>query len=132
MFLNCTAHSLTSEQKKIALEYSNILIDLKEEKLELWENLSNCPADLVKIHELVKELMDYLHTLHLQSNGNLTVHFPIGSPAFNAILFENLDRKKLPIRILFSHSDRVSVDEVRPDGSIVKRAVFRFVKFLEI
>lgn len=132
MFLNCTAHSLTPEQKEKALEHSNVLIDLKEDDPVLWERLSNCPPDVLVLKELAKDLLLYLESKYRESDGKLIVHFPIGSPAFNAIFFEMLDRRALRIRIVFSHSDRVSVDEVQSDGSVVKRAVFKFIKFLEI
>jgi hypothetical protein len=132
MFLNCTAHELTEEQRQKALEYSNILIDLKTYNPVLWEKLVNCPAEVEALKTLAQELLSFLKEVWLKSNQNLLVHFPIGSPAFQAIFFQKLDRKSLPIRILFSHSDRVSVDEIQPNGSVLKKGLFQFVKFLEI
>jgi len=132
MFLNCTAHELTEEQRQKALEYSNILIDLKTYNPVLWEKLVNCPAEVEALKTLAQELLSFLKEVWLKSNQNLLVHFPIGSPAFQAIFFQKLDRKSLPIRILFSHSERVSVDEIQPNGSVLKKGLFQFVKFLEI
>jgi len=132
MFLNCTAHELTEEQRQKALEYSNILIDLKTYNPVLWEKLVNSPAEVEALKILAQELLSFLKEVWLKSNQNLLVHFPIGSPAFQAIFFQKLDRKSLPIRILFSHSERVSVDEIQPNGSVLKKGLFQFVKFLEI
>lgn len=132
MFLNCTAHELTEEQRQKALEYSNILIDLKTYNPVLWEKLVNCPAEVEALKTLAQELLSFLKEVWQKSNQNLLIHFPIGSPAFQAIFFQKLDRKSLPIRILFSHSERVSVDEIQPNGSVLKKGLFQFVKFLEI
>ncbi len=132
MFLNCTAHELTEEQKQKALEYSNILMDLKTYNPNLWEKLVNCPAEVETLKTLAEELLSFFRELWQKSNQNLLIHFPIGSPAFQAIFFQKLDRKNLPIRILFSHSDRVSVEEIQPNGSVIKKGLFQFVKFLEI
>jgi hypothetical protein len=49
-----------------------------------------------------------------------------------AVFFIKLDRYTLSFRIVFSHSDRVSIEEKQPDGSVIKRAVFKFVKFIEV
>ena len=132
MFLNCTAHSLTQEQSHRANHYSNYLLDLKDDNPVLYENLTNCPPDIERIKELVEELIEYLRIKWIESERMLIVHFPIGSPVFNAILFSKLDRMELPFRILFSHSDRVSIDKKLEDGTIIKKTVFKFIKFLEI
>jgi hypothetical protein len=132
MFLNCTAHELTQDQIGLARDYSQTIVDLKADNINLHTKLVNCPPEIGVIHELVIELLDYLKVKYLESENNLTVHLPIGSPAFMAVFFMTLDRKILPFRIVFSHSDRVSIDEKQADGSIVKRAVFKFIKFIEI
>ena len=132
MFLNCTAHELTPEQKEQALQYSDTIVDLKEINPSLHERLISCPPDKVELLTLALELLDFIPKAAKQSNMRLTLHLPVGSPAFMAIFFIHLDREKLHWRIVFSHSDRVSVDEKQADGSIVKRAIFKFIKFIEI
>ena len=132
MFLNCTAHELTQDQIKLAREYADKILDLKADNTDLHTKLVNCPPDVLVIQDLVREILFYLQTKYDESQTRLTVHLPIGSPAFKAVFFMKLDRRTLPFRIVFSHSDRVSVDERQADGSIVKRAVFKFVKFIEI
>jgi len=132
MFLNCTAHELTPEQITFAKEYSSVIVDLKADNNDLHTKLVNCPPEIAVIQDLVRELLQYLKNKYNESEAKLTVHLPIGSPAFMAVFFIKLDRNTLPFQIVFSHSDRVSVDEKQADGSIVKRAIFKFIKFIEI
>ena len=132
MFLNCTAHELIPEQKTFAKEYSSVIVDLKADNNDLHTKLVNCPPEIGVIQDLVRELLQYLKNKYNESEAKLTVHLPIGSPAFMAVFFIKLDRNTLPFQIVFSHSDRVSVDEKQADGSIVKRAIFKFIKFIEI
>lgn len=128
MFLNCTAHTLTDEQKFKAGEYSNEIADLKELDGMLHTSLVNCPADEERTLDLVLELIQLLIGLE-KKNKDLVVHLPIGSPYFMAVFFRKFPEESR-IRFVFSHSDRVSVDEKQPDGSVVKKGVFKFVKFL--
>ncbi|MDX1957341.1 MAG: hypothetical protein SFU98_02150 [Leptospiraceae bacterium] len=132
MFLNITAHSLTPEQKEKALEYSNVLIDLKEEDPRLWERLSNCPPDVEILKELAKELLHYLEIKYSEAKEKLTLHFPIGSPAFMALFFLQYDKTNMRYRIVFSHSERKSMEELQANGSVIKKGIFQFVKFIEI
>ncbi|MCB1188928.1 MAG: hypothetical protein H7A23_05605 [Leptospiraceae bacterium] len=132
MFLNSTAHALTPEQKQKAIVYSDTIIDLKDDEPSLYERLTNCPAEITELNQLCNDYLQYLENLYTRLNGDIVLHFPIGSPVFNALFFLHLNREKFQIRIVFSHTERVSVDERQPDGSIIKRAVFKFVKFIEI
>jgi hypothetical protein len=132
MFLNCTAHELTLDQKEQANKYSPTILDLNSDNVDLHTKLVNCPPDVEIIQNLVKEFFQYLKEKYKEAKGDLTLHMPIGSPAFMAIFFMKLDREKNPCRILFSHSDRLSIEEKQADGSVIKRGVFRFVKFIEV
>jgi len=132
MFLNCTAHELTQEQIKLARDYADKILDLKADNTDLHTKLVNCPPEIEVIQDLVREFLEYLKEKYNQSEAKLTVHLPIGSPAFMAVFFIKLDRFSLPFQIVFSHSDRVSVEDKQADGSIVKKAVFKFVKFIEV
>jgi len=132
MFLNCTAHELTQDQIKLARDYADKILDLKADNTDLHTKLVNCPPEIEVIQYLALDLLQYLMSKYNESEAKLTVHLPIGSPAFMAVFFMKLDRVSLSFRIVFSHSDRVSIDERQEDGSIVKRAVFKFIKFIEI
>lgn len=132
MFLNATAHELTEEQMLQAQQYSQSVINLKEDNLGLFEKLVNCPFERQDLEELSEIFLDYIRLQYVEAERNLTVHFPIGSPAFNALFFRKLEKENLPIRILFSHSERKSIDEKLPDGKVIKKAIFQFVKFIEL
>ncbi len=132
MFLNSTAHTLTPEQKQVARNYSDTIIDIKDDKLSLYERLTNCPSEVTELNKLCDDYFQYIENLYSKLNGDLVLHFPIGSPVFNAIFFLRLNRERFKIRIVFSHTERVSIDEKQPDGSIIKKAIFKFVKFIEI
>ncbi|HMV45729.1 MAG TPA: hypothetical protein PK079_21230 [Leptospiraceae bacterium] len=132
MFLNVTAHELTTEQRELAASYSDTIVDLKKLNPSLHERLVSCPLEKGELLALADELLMFIGEVSQMNKNRLTLHLPIGSPAFMALFFMKLDREKLPCRIVFSHSDRVSVDEKQEDGSVVKRAVFKFVKFIEI
>lgn len=132
MFLNCTAHKLTEEQKTKAWEYSDEIVDIEELNPALKNRLINCPALLIELNLLADDLLDFLQRIYVETQKECYVHLPIGSPAFMSIFFMKLNRDLLPMKILFSHSVRVSYDEIREDGSVMKKAVFKFIKFLEI
>ncbi len=129
MFLNCTAHSLTEEQKEEAKKLDPVPMDLQDLSPELHKRLLNCPSDYDGIILLLREFCDYLSYIKKKAKGEeIYLHFPVGSPFFMASFFSYF--KKKGFNFVFSHSDRVSVDEKQEDGTVVKRAVFRFVKFL--
>jgi hypothetical protein len=132
MFLNATAHELTGEQILQATIYSRNIVNLKEDNPGLYEELVNCPDERDDLEKLSEVFLDYLRMQYIQSERNLTVHFPIGSPVFNALFFRKLEKENLPIRTLFSHSERRSIDKKQADGSVIKKAIFQFVKFIEI
>lgn len=52
-----------------------------------------------------------------------------GMPAFMPVLQKAL--KKAGYTCLYSVSDRVSVDEVQPDGSVIKRSIFKHMGFIQ-
>lgn len=53
-----------------------------------------------------------------------------GMPSFMPVLQKEL--KKAGYACLYSVSDRVSVDEVQPDGSIIKRSIFKHMGFIQV
>jgi hypothetical protein len=101
MFLNCTAHELTTEQLTFAKEYSSVIVDQKADNNALHTKLVNCPPEIAIIQDLVRELLQYLKIKYNESEAKLTVHLPIGSPAFMAVFFMKLDRNALPFQIVF-------------------------------
>lgn len=90
---------------------------------ESWNNISNCPADANELKNLASLLIS---TMGLYDK----VVLPIGSPAFMAILMQKLPSERP--KILFSHTERKSVEEQQPDGSIKKTSIFNHVVYIEI
>lgn len=117
-------HQLTAEQIQELKEmgYVGDIILLKDHNPDLFNKLSNCPDNQFELLQLAKELV---------SNGlNADLLRPIGSPAFNAVLDRVLFETH--VKSLFSHSERISVDEPQADGSVVKKSVFKHIKFFKV
>lgn len=117
--LNCTNHSLTDEQKSHLLDLGyNKVSSLKEQDPELFNILAN-----LKGNENLKLL-----ALNLLDKGrDYTLLFPIGSPLFGVCLGFYL-RDTVGIKILFSHSLRVSVEKQIND-KVIKQNTFQHVGF---
>lgn len=124
-------HDPTPEQLS-ELEIAEFLVvRLRDEDLELFDKLANCPGNIEDLHNLAKDFYD------------LICHFsaavlPIGSPAFNFklhgfyyrdLISEARQGKRLP-KLLFAHSERNSLEEKQPDGSVKKTSVFRHKGFI--
>ncbi|MEM4327003.1 MAG: hypothetical protein QXZ13_02445 [Candidatus Diapherotrites archaeon] len=121
--LNATLHDLTQDQISALKEMGATEIEnLKEVDKELFDKLSNCPSDVNELEDLAEKLIDIVV-------GYDVTHFPIGSPAFMFIVAETLPDF---IRVIFSHSNRVSEEIKKSDGSIEKRQTFKFEKFIEL
>lgn len=127
-FLNCTLHELTEGQKK-AIESLNCsqIDNLKDINQDLFKKLSNCPSDPEELIVLVRELLNTF-------KGYKYIHLPIGSPAFMWLLsiYAHDTRHLEEHNYLFSHSTRVSEEIVKPDGTIEKKQIFMFERFIEL
>ena len=129
VFLNATAHNMGGEQLDKARELAGEVKNLKDINPELASKLVNSPDNLEGIATLAEELKDFCLEL-TRDCEKVYVHFPIGSPAFMFALareFIDFSGEIIPV---FSHSERESVEEVQPDGSVVKKSVFKFKKFI--
>lgn len=129
MIINTMQHQLTAIQIR-NLENSSIgnndIVSLKEIDNGLFTELANCPADVNKLYELAARLTSIINDKKPEA-----VILPIGSPAFMFILSKEIGMNNRT-RFMFSHTERNSVDEHQPDGSIVKRVVFNHVKWLSV
>ena len=124
-FLNATQHVLTAEQKAAvaSLSMESVSIqELKDVDSDLFSRLANISADAS-----LPELADALIAVMEQFDA---VHLPIGSPAFQFVLARKC--ASLSTTLLFSHSVRQVVEEPQPDGSVVKKTVFKFEKFITV
>lgn len=114
----CPQHQATAEQ---LAELSSEVVNLKDVSEDIYNKLLNCPGDPMELGSLVDAMVEICHRFS-------KVVLPIGSPAFNFILSPLLRR----VKVLFAHSERVSVDEPQADGSVKKVAIFRHIKFIEL
>lgn len=134
IFINCTAHSLSSEQTEEIIERSNpkIILELKEIQPEIYSKLINCPSYETDVIALYNQFSKYLLSyLKANKKTKFYIHLPIGSPYFMALFFSRFPVKKR-IEFLFSHTDRESIEEIQEDGRVIKKSVFRFQKFLTL
>ena len=123
--INMVQHALTEEQEKELAKLGNI-IDGKEAFPILYPKIANSPNTTLGIRQLVNEL--YTNLLDLSEKEEVYVHLPLGSPAFMFKLgmVIGLHGRWKNMKFVFSHSERVSIDEKQEDGSVVKRSVFKF------
>jgi hypothetical protein len=122
------AHKLSMDQ---LLELGSLYPDYCIETLEgvnpsLHKTLSlSCPDNVNELNKLALELCDIL-------TDYAVVLLPIGSPAFNFALAINIHSNKNKIwslEVLFSHSEKVSVEKV-VDNKTVKTNEFKHKKFI--
>jgi hypothetical protein len=131
IFINCTQHNLNEDQIKVLGNETNIF-NLKEINHELFSKLANSPDNKKDMITLANEFIDYM--VYMQKNRwrNVTFHLPIGSPAFQYILSGIIHHynsiNELQLRVDFSHTDRISVDNT--DGT--KTNKFEFKHFIEV
>jgi hypothetical protein len=87
----------------------------------MMERISNCPNNRQEIKELISDFRDVKTSMLVQWGGSPLFLFMAGSFIQGAMNKGN---------ILFSHSERVSIDTPQPDGSVVKTSVFKHLGFI--
>jgi len=131
VFLNLTAHELTKEQIEAAKRQLEIdeFLDAKDviPKHLLWR-LRQCPADEKEVYKLATKINYILDRYAYDYGIDLYVHLPAGSPAF-MWCFANVFSHKF-LKAVFSHTRRITEEVQQPDGSVVKKSVFRFERFI--
>jgi hypothetical protein len=120
----CSAHQPTQEQIN-ELEEKGRLILLKEHSPKMMERISNCPNNRQEIKELISDFRDVL-----ESFDACTIVQLGGSPLFLFMAGSFIQGAMNKGNILFSHSERVSIDTPQPDGSVVKTSVFKHLGFI--
>lgn len=124
MFINCTQHNLTPAQLAAAEQFGQVA-EFRDLNPDLFGRLARMQGD-EDLNELATEFGEWLATLKLP----ITLHLPIGTPAFMYVLARQPARAS--VKVVFSFSLRRSEDVPQPDGTIRKQQVFDFQKFLEI
>ena len=129
--LVCIQHNLTPEQHE---ELSGQeLVFLKGANPALFAKMANSPSNRMAIIDLAIEFYNYV-----KEEGFERLLLPLGSPALQTAITMVFVVKTLNVPIadvkfiqsMFAHSNRESVDEKQPDGSIKKVAIFKHEKFI--
>lgn len=121
--LVCLQHLLTQDQLDSLKGFD--VVYLKDVNPDLFAKVANTPATAVELKKLAQEYSQYV----MVNYGKAIV--PIGSPAFQFLVAQEFANQGT-VELWFAHSERSSVDETQPDGSVVKRAVFRHVDWIKI
>jgi hypothetical protein len=119
-FVWASAHKPTPQQiEELRSSFGMSELEFLPESLQA--KINNCPSNL-------RDLVRLSHELEFEvRNADFLVQLG-GSPAFQNIVA----RRKLSTIFLFAHSERESVDEPQPDGSVLKKSVFRHSHFIEL
>ena len=123
--INLTQHELTPEQREfIDIECHTVRQKVKDlltfTELPTKEEIYYRALDLAAIVENIVD-QDEQVDLFLVLIG--------GAPYLMKPLIEEL--KKIGVTPVFSYTDRVSVETMQPDGSVVKTQVFKHLGYVE-
>lgn len=102
---------------------------LKDTHPKLFTEICDSPSDVPSLKKLATKLCDALKSKAIIQ--------PAGSPAFQHILGAEMvaqysHKDNPPVLIAYSHSKRVSVDEIQEDGTIKKISIFEHEDWIEI
>lgn len=109
-------HAPTKEQINTL---DGIIVELKHVNPSLFGSLSNTPASIEAIEDLALQLQ-------LECSSYDIVVLPIGSPAFNFAFARRVPTIDNPVQYKFAYTQRVSIDEPQPDGTVRKTSIFKF------
>jgi len=135
-FINLTAHALTTEQVAAAKELgvTEFLEAADVLPAEVLDKLRNCPSDNYELTTLAYKIIDAINQKAVGDDSLLFVHLPCGSPAlmwkFCDLVGGAVAHLDCVFHAVFSHSVRDSVESTEPDGTVIKKSVFRFEKFI--
>lgn len=127
--LVCLQHTMSSEQMAELSTITNSaeVVYLEKEHPDLYKALANSPDE---DGEMLNLMYEFVQMAKDKKYSNIL--FPLGSPAmmgrimfsFGAELEPDEDRT-----FIYAHSDRMSEDQVQPDGSVKKISVFKHKRF---
>lgn len=133
-FLWCSAHTPTSEQIS-ELNAQGEVVFLKDVDSSLQEKINNCPSDRQLLKNMAEAVSAICITLSEPSSvvtykHDVTIVQLGGSPLFLYIAGEVMNKNNSKQKILFAHSERVSIDVPQPDGTVLKQSVFKHLGFI--
>ena len=131
LVINMVQHALTKEQEEELGKLGRIECG-REILPSIYPKIANSPNTSLEIGRLVNEF--YTNLLDISEKEEVYVHLPLGSPAFMFMFGQVVGSrgKWEGMKFVFSHSERVSIDEKQEDGSVVKRSVFKFSHLIEL
>lgn len=92
---------------------------------QLISLIKDSPSDEESLHKLAIELLEEAQ----KRNVDFIIQ-PGGSPAFIFILGKVIS-SSFKIKVLFSHSERNSKEEIQKDGSVKKVSIFQHKKWIK-
>ena len=119
----CSAHTPTKEQME-SLNSMGSLIFLKDVNTSIQDRINNCSSDRSELMTLAQELN------HLAIDLDCTIVQLGGSPLFLYIAGATINGCLSKARIMFAHSERVSIDAPQEDGTVVKTSVFKHIGWI--
>jgi len=119
--INILAHKLTPEQ---VAELGGEPKHIRDLDPGLAAQIANCPMDRGTLVDMAQNLV------FRACDDDARILAGSGSPAFTALL--GAIAAKEGVGLVFAHSERVSVDEPQPDGSVKKTVIFKHVRFFEV
>jgi len=126
--LNVSNHKLTPEQIQMIQDYfdSDDSVEIVELPDDIREQFKNLPPDISKRAEIAANIIDFIEKENIDN-----VHAD-GEAHFIHILINYIyDDYGGYVRVFKFYSKRESVEETLPDGSVIKKNVFKPVCILE-
>lgn len=117
-FLWCSPHQPTAEQLS-SLQNEGEVVFLKDVAPALMERLGDTPRDRQGMFDLALEVQE----VAIQRDAKIVQLG--GSPAFLFVAGAAINSALSKGRIIFADSERVSEDQLQPDGSVRKVSIFR-------
>jgi hypothetical protein len=123
--INLTQHELTPEQKK----FVDIECYTDRNKVKDLLTFTKLPTQIqilqraVDLANIVRDIVDQ------DEHINLFLVLIGGAPYLMKPLIEEL--REIGVTPVFSYTDRVSVETMQPDGSVVKTQVFKHLGYVE-
>jgi len=117
-FYWASAHKPTTEQLAELTSQGEV----KFLSSELQARINSCGTDRKELKALAHEVLE-------ATEGSVIVQLG-GSPMFLYIAGATINGCMNRNAILFAHSERVSVDNVQADGTIIKTSVFKHLGFI--
>jgi len=116
----CSVHTPTQEQMSELQEIGEVVL-LKDLNSKLQNKINNSPGNRDELVDILAEVVETAgdnNITHLAQLG--------GSPLFICLAGAMIP----PSQMVFAHSERISVDEPQPDGSIKKTSIFKHINFI--